>query len=220
MTRPTAVTHPIELNLADATVVAAAIESVLFIAGRPLESADLCKLLEIDAEQLRAGLDMLEATCVEQLRGVRLQRLGEQVQLVSAPENARYVATLLGMSTQVKLTTAALETLAIIAYRQPITRGQLESIRGVNCDRALQTLVQYALVHEVGRANTAGRPVLFGTTLEFLQQFGLSSLQALPAADLPADELAARRRDAGAIRQAVGTDAEQMALPTGEDGPS
>ncbi len=186
--------------------VAAAIESLLFVAGRPLEIAELRKLLEIDEERLRVGIELLETQCAEQRRGIRLQRVGEQVQLVSAPEYARYVAAFLGMPMQVKLTNAALETLAIIAYRQPITRGQLESIRGVNCDRALQTLVQYSLVQEVGRATTVGRPALFGTTSEFLQQFGLGSLQALPAAEPAPEILQQRLLDTTAIRDAVGSD--------------
>ena len=158
---------------------------------------------------------LLAETCEREQRGIRLQRLGEQVQLVSAPENARFVAAMLGMPTQVKLTTAALETLAVIAYRQPITRGQLEAIRGVNSDRALATLAQHGLAIEVGRATTVGRPALFGTTLEFLQQFGLASIDALP---VPAvnDELEQRRaRDVQAVRRAVNSNTpDQLALPS------
>jgi segregation and condensation protein B len=109
-----------------------------------------------------------------------LQLLGEQVQLVTAPEHARYVAALLGLPLTAKLTSAALETLAVIAYRQPITRSQIESIRGVNSDRALASLIQHGLVVEVGRAQTVGRPALFATTTDFLQQFGLTRLEELP----------------------------------------
>jgi segregation and condensation protein B len=112
-----------------------------------------------------------------------LQRLGEQVQLVTAPENAHYVAALLGLPMSARLTTAAMETLSVIAYRQPITRAQIEAIRGVNSDRALASLVQHGLVVEVGRAQTVGRPALFATTPEFLQQFGLTSLEELPRAE-------------------------------------
>jgi segregation and condensation protein B len=109
-----------------------------------------------------------------------LQSLGEQVQLVTAPENARYIAALLGLPLTAKLTSAALETLAVIAYRQPMTRSQIEAIRGVNSDRALASLLQYGLVAEIGRAATVGRPALFATTADFLQQFGLTSLEQLP----------------------------------------
>jgi len=158
----------------------AAIESVLFVAGRPLERGELRRFLDVDEARLLRGLAALEHDLMSQWRGIRLQRLGEQVQLVTAPENAQYVAALLGLPLTAKLTTAALETLAVIAYRQPVTRGQIEAVRGVNSDRALASLIQYGLVVEVGRAATVGRPALFATTPEFLQQFGLTKLEELP----------------------------------------
>ena len=160
--------------------IASAIESLLFVSGRPLERALLQKVLDINEARLTSGLAQLERVLVEQGRGLRLQRLGEQVQLVTAPQNARFVAALLGLPMTAKLTSAALETLAVIAYRQPITRGQIEAVRGVNSDRAMASLLQHGLVAEVGRAPTVGRPVLFATTAEFLQQFGLTSLDELP----------------------------------------
>ena len=195
----------------------AALESLLFVAGHAMDIADLRKLLGIDAEDMHAAILVLAAEYEDGRRGLRLQQLGDQVQLVSAPENARFVAALLGMPTHTKLTTAALETLAIIAYRQPITRAQLESIRSVNCDRALQTLVQHGLAMEVGRANTVGRPILFGTTLEFLQQFGLSGLEALPNIDLAGEAEAQRAAAARTIRGAIASDAtEQLPLSINE----
>ncbi len=166
------------------TQVAAAIESLLFVAGRPLECAELCKLLDIDEVTLASGLQALAHHLENQGRGIRLQRLGEQVQLVTAPENARYVAVLLGLPMTAKLTTAAMETLAVISYRQPVTRAQIEAVRGVNSDRALVSLIQHGLVAEIGRAQTVGRPALFATTPEFLQQFGLTSLDQLPRSDI------------------------------------
>lgn len=160
--------------------IAAAIESLLFVSGRPLERAELRKLLNIDDADLMDGLQALTESLESQGRGIRVQRLGEQVQLVTAPENARYVAALLGLPMTARLTTAAMETLAVISYRQPITRAQIEAVRGVNSDRALASLVQHGLVAEIGRAQTVGRPALFATTPEFLQQFGLTSLEQLP----------------------------------------
>jgi segregation and condensation protein B len=160
--------------------LAAAIESLLFVSGRPLQRTELRKLLDIDEASLAQSLHMLEHELVSQQRGIRLQLLGEQVQLVTAPENALYVAALLGLPMTAKLTTAAMETLAVIAYRQPITRSQIEAVRGVNSDRALASLIQHSLVAEVGRAQTIGRPALFATTAEFLQQFGLTKLDELP----------------------------------------
>lgn len=164
--------------------LAAAIESLLFVSGRPLTYGELRKLLGIDDARLTEGLWMLADALESQGRGIRLQRLGEQVQLVTAPENARYIAALLGLPMTARLTTAAMETLAVIAYRQPVTRAQIESVRGVNSDRALASLLQHGLVAEVGRAQTVGRPALFATTSEFLQQFGLTSLEQLPGVEL------------------------------------
>lgn len=164
--------------------LANAIESLLFVSGRPLEYGELRKLLNVDDTNLQRAVRALAEFLEEQRRGIRLQFLGQQVQLVTAPENARYVAALLGLPMTAKLTNAALETLAVIGYRQPITRAQLEAVRGVNSDRALASLVQHGLVAEVGRASTVGRPALFATTSEFLQQFGLTSLEQLPHVDL------------------------------------
>ncbi len=162
----------------------AAIESLLFVSGRPLELVELRKLLDVDDQHLSSALHALKQNLDSQERGIRLQTLGEKVQLVTAPENARYVAALLGLPITAKLTPAALETLAVIAYRQPLTRSQIEAIRGVNSDRALASLLQHGLVAEVGRAQTIGRPALFATTPEFLQQFGLTSLDQLPGTAL------------------------------------
>lgn len=169
------------------TQVAAAIESILFVSGRPLEYVELRRLLDIDDEALNGGLETLAEQLDRQERGIRLQRLGTQVQLVTAPENARYIAALLGLPMTAKLTNAALETLSVIGYRQPITRAQIEAVRGVNSDRALLSLIQHGLVAEIGRAQTVGRPALFATTPEFLQQFGLTSLDQLPQPDLLTD---------------------------------
>ena len=163
-----------------AVEIGAAIESVLFVSGRPLERAELRKLLDVDDTSLTLGLQTLQHDLEHHRRGIRLQRLGEQVQLVTAPEMARYVAALLGLPMTAKLTTAAMETLAVISYRQPVTRAQIEAVRGVNSDRALVSLIQHGLVAEVGRAQTIGRPTLFATTPEFLQQFGLTRLDQLP----------------------------------------
>ena len=114
---------------------------------------------------------------------MRLQRSGNRVQLVTAPELAPSVERFLGLEARARLSRAALETLAIIAYRQPITRPKIESIRGVGSDSVLRTLLSVGLIEEVGRAPTVGRPILYSTTFEFLQHFGLRSLEELPALD-------------------------------------
>lgn len=170
-----------------ARLVAAA-ESLLFVSGRPLEDTELRKLLDVNDARLAQVLDALAEQLAGQGRGIRLQRLGNQAQLVTAPENARYIAALLGLPMTARLTTAALETLAVISYRQPMTRAQIEAVRGVNSDRALASLIQHGLVAEIGRAPTVGRPALFATTAEFLQQFGLTNLTELPHVEQPAPE--------------------------------
>jgi segregation and condensation protein B len=190
-----------------------AIESLLFVAGRPLQMNELRRLLLVDDKRLRRAIVALAEECERGQRGVRVLRTEDSVQFVSSPENARFVAALLGLPTQAKLTTAALETLAVVAYRQPITRSQIEFIRGVNSDRALASLIQHGLVVEVGRANAIGRPALFGTTPEFLQQFGLGSLDALPKPETAELEALDQRLTATAdrIRRAVGSDDEPVA---------
>jgi segregation and condensation protein B len=160
------------------------IESLLFVSGRPLERAELRSLLEVDEAALVQALSTLEQQLERQGRGIRLQLLGDQVQLVTAPENARYVAALLDLPMTARLTSAALETLAVISYRQPVTRAQIEAVRGVNSDRALASLIQHGLVAEMGRAQTIGRPALFATTPEFLQLFGLTRLDQLPRVEV------------------------------------
>jgi segregation and condensation protein B len=183
-----------------------ATESLLFVAGRPLECTELRKLLDTDDTRLSSVLETLATQLESQGRGIRLQRLGSQVQLVTAPENARYIAALLGLPMTAKLTTAAMETLAVIAYRQPMTRAQIEAVRGVNSDRALASLLQHGLVAEVGRAQTVGRPALFATTAEFLQQFGLTNLTELPHIEQAALDTQNGHAEAG-------TDAIQQEIP-------
>ena len=111
---------------------------------------------------------------------MRLLRKADRVHLTTAPESATYIERFLGLDLSSRLSTAALETLAVIAYRQPLTRGDIEAIRGVNCDAVIRTLISRELVEAVGRLEQPGRPFLYGTTLQFLHYFGLESLDKLP----------------------------------------
>jgi segregation and condensation protein B len=135
------------------------------------------------ANVVAAALESLERQCAG--RGVRVQRHGEQVQLVSAPESAHAVARFLGVQASARLSPAALEVLAIIAYRQPLTRAQVDAIRGVDSSGTLRALLARDLVAEAGRLETVGRPILYATTPLFLQQFGLTSLADLPPMEIP-----------------------------------
>ncbi len=156
----------------------ALVEALLFAAPQPVPVEQLAALLQLSLEEMEAVLGRLEAQLED--RGIRLQRHRDGVQLTTAPEAAPWIERLAGTEVTLRLSQAALETLAIIAYAQPITRPQIEAIRGVGSDGVVRTLLNAGLIAEVGRAETVGRPILYGTTAEFLQHFGLSSLRELP----------------------------------------
>jgi segregation and condensation protein B len=162
------------------------LESLLFVADEPVAVSQLSKVLEVEVKSIEEALDRLKAEYSQ--RGLRIQRKGERVQMVTAPEAATYIERFLGLQLSGKLSTAALETLAIIAYQQPSTRAQIEAVRGVNCDGVLRTLTRKGLIEEIGRLEQAGRPILYGTTFEFLQYFGLQDLMELPPLEGKGDE--------------------------------
>ena len=158
--------------------VLARVESLLFVADGPVSVGRLAEALEVPPGRIERALEDL--TAAYDGRGLRLQRVGGRIQLVTAPEAASFVERFLGLEASTRLSQAALETLAIIAYRQPITRPEIDIIRGVNSDSVLRTLLSVGLIEDVGRALTVGRPILYSTTFEFLQHFGLSGLDELP----------------------------------------
>lgn len=162
--------------------LANALEAVLFVAEKPVSRGELAKIVGATAKQVDAGLaELVEAYAGT---GLRLAHDGDDWQLITAPEQAPTVAAYLGAD-RLRVSPASLETLAVIAYRQPVTRGEVEAIRGVNCDQTIYTLMQRRLIEERGRREVAGRPILYGTTWEFLECFGLSSLDELPRALTP-----------------------------------
>ena len=172
-------------DLPPALPLAAQVEAVLFVAERPITVAELCKLLQAPPDAVEDALDGLAAGY--ERRGISLQRHGEALQLVSQPAAAGVVQRFLGLEMSARLSPAALETRAIVAYRQPVTRAQIEAIRGVSPDHALANLIARGLVEDVGRLETVGRPILYGTTFEFLRAFGLNRLSDLPpSGELPA----------------------------------
>jgi segregation and condensation protein B len=163
----------------------AILESLLFVANGPVALEQLQKTLETSREQVEESLCDLDAAYAG--RGLRLQRKNGEVQLVTVPEAGPYVERFLGLQLSGKLSSAAVEALAIVAYRQPVTRAQVEAIRGVNSDGVLSTLVARGLVTEVGRMDTAGRPILYGTTFEFLEYFGLKHVAQMPRLGVAAE---------------------------------
>jgi segregation and condensation protein B len=157
------------------------IESLLFVADGPVTVERLAAA--IGAKQGTVEDALQELSEEYEQRGLRLQRTGGQMQIVTAPEAAPHIERFLGLELNSKLSAPALETLAIVAYQQPITRAGVETLRGVNCDSVLRTLVSKGLIEPVGRLPQAGRPIVYGTTFEFLQYFGLQELADLPPLD-------------------------------------
>ena len=164
----------------------AQLEALLFVAERPLSRREIGSLAGVPTEVVDERLGDLEVALRE--RGVRLVVAGERVELATAPEAGALIARYVGAD-GLRLSPASLEALAIVAYRQPVTRSVVERIRGVDSDYVLRSLVHRRLIVEQGRADSPGRPILYGTGFEFMERFGLSSLEELPALDA---EVAAR----------------------------
>jgi segregation and condensation protein B len=168
------------------------LESLLFVAEEPVEPAKLAQALDRTIGEVDAGLVLLMERCERENRGIRLQRRGGRVQLVTNPAAASAVEAFLNLDLSTYLSGPALEALAVIAYQQPVTRSQIEAVRGVDCSGVLRKLQQQGLIEETGRLEAVGRPILYGVTDLFLQHFGLTSLGELPQLpELDADALAA-----------------------------
>lgn len=156
----------------------ALVESLLFVAEGPVTPSQLARALRVSDTEVR---DALIALAEEyRSRGLRLQRDDGRVQIVTAPEAAPRIEQFLNLTTDGNLSAAALETLAIIAYRQPLTRAEIEALRGVDCSGVLRTLASKGFIAQLGRLERAGRPIVYGTTFQFLRYFGLHSLDELP----------------------------------------
>ena len=161
------------------------IESLLFVAEGPVSIAQIAAALNTNPKQIKRALLNLESLYED--RGLQLQNLRGRVQLTTNPKAASSIEQFLGLESQQRLTNAALETLAIIAYRQPVTRPQIDGIRGVNSDSVIKNLTFKGLIEDIGRSEGPGRPILYGTTSSFLQHFGISSLKELPPIDTEDD---------------------------------
>ena len=160
----------------------AKLEALLLVAPTAAAPSQLAAALEVTARQVEKALQRLEESYAE--RGMRIQTHNGRVQLTSAPEAAVCIERFLELETATRLTSAALETLAIVAYQQPVTRPQIDYIRGVNSDSVIRNLLSKGLIEESGRTEGPGRPILYSTSPEFLQHFGLSSLTDLPPLNL------------------------------------
>jgi segregation and condensation protein B len=165
-------------------------EALLFIAERPLATAELAELAGVPRLQAEATLSALAERLEEDERGIRVQHHDDAWQLVTAPEVGARLATYAARE-EARLSAASLEALAVVAYRQPCTRGDVERVRGVDSDYVIRSLLHRRLITEVGRRDTPGRPVLFATTFTFLERFGLTSLDDLPPLSSDAAQLTA-----------------------------
>jgi segregation and condensation protein B len=162
------------------------LEALLFVAPEPVSTAQLAAVLDVAPSVIERGLNELDSVLT--IRGLRLQRNAGRFQLTTAPQLAELIERFLGLEATTHLSRAALETLAIIAYQQPVTRPQIDSIRGVNSDSMMKSLLNKGLILESGRADGPGRPILYSTTPEFLQHFGLNSILEMPSLAKPEEE--------------------------------
>jgi len=160
--------------------IKSAIESMMFVWGEPLQVKDIADIFNVDRKDIYNACKELQAEYEEEGRGIVIREVNKSFQFVTRKENREYIERLCTPVRRRKLSQSALETLAIVAYKQPVTKGEIESIRGIRCDRVLEGLAAKDLVTVVGRSDAVGRPNLYGTTNEFLKQFEFESLKDLP----------------------------------------
>lgn len=193
----------------------AMVEAMLFVSSEPVPVFQIAEALNMKVDAIEQALAELRDGTEGVSRGLRLHRKGDKVQLTTHPECAPYIEKFLGLDLTSRLSKPALETLSIIAYQQPVTRAQIEQVRGVNCDGVLANLLNKGLIEEVGRLETAGRPIQYGVTFAFLQHFGLRSLEDMP--QLQPIEAAALEAMAARPDEPVVVADAQMALPVTAD---
>ena len=160
-----------------------AIESILFAVGEPVKASKLAAVLDAGIEEVKEAVKVLKYNYDTQQRGVMIIDIDEGYQMCSRPIYHAYIQEIIGEQRRQALSNAAMEALTIVAYKQPVTRGQIEFIRGVNSDGAINRLLDKDLIEEVGRLDAPGKPILYGTTINFLRCFGLNTTKDLPDID-------------------------------------
>ena len=160
--------------------IKSAIESMMFVWGEPLSIKDMADIFNVDKKEIYEACKELQEEYEQEGRGIVIREVNKSFQFVTRKENLGYIERLCTPVRRRRLSQSALETLAIIAYKQPVTKGEIEAVRGIKCDRVLEGLMAKGLVTIVGRAETVGRPNIYGTTNEFLKQFEFESLKDLP----------------------------------------
>lgn len=178
--------------------IIAKLEVLLFVSPGPTSISQLASTLQLSEEETMNLLNELE-THYKKHHGIRLQCINNQYQLTSASDYSQLVESFLGLEVTSRLTQPALEALAIIAYNQPTTRPEVDGIRGVNSDGVMKSLLTKGLIEELGRSEAPGRPILYGVTSDFLQYFGLDTLQQLPPVNM--EEITKRLKENGSDRR-------------------
>ncbi len=168
----------------DKTKAKAVIEAILFTMGESVEVSRLSEVLDYEYKETQALLEEMQQEYRDREGGIQLLMLDKAVQLCTGKELYEYIIRIAKAPRKVTLSEPALETLAIVAYKQPITRIEIEKIRGVSCQHSIDRLIEYDFIQELGRLDAPGRPILFGTTEQFLRSFGLESLAQMPELDL------------------------------------
>jgi segregation and condensation protein B len=168
--------------------LSAVIEAILFVSGDPVRLDALAHAMNLTVSEMDEALSSLSDHLALENRGIQVNRSGETVFLSINPRYAAQVEAFLQPLQKQPLSQAVLETLSIIAYRQPVTKGDIEAVRGVKCDYSVQSLLTKGFIEECGRRETLGRPILYGTTDKFLQHFGMETLADLPSIEALAPE--------------------------------
>lgn len=189
--------------------IKSAIESMMFVWGQPLDIKDIADIFNIDKNEIYQYCKELQEEYEQEGRGIVIREVNKSFQFVTRKENLAYIERLCTPVKHKKLSQSALEVLAIVAYKQPVTKGEIEAVRGIRCDRVIEGLMKKNLVAEVGRSDAVGRPILYGTTDAFLKQFGFESLKELPGIEDIEGVLA---EEEGALPDMEGVYMQQISL--------
>lgn len=196
-------------NLTFGKNIECALEAILFSLGEEVEIEKLAEALEVHEDEIKEAVKALSERYQKENRGVKIIEIENSVQMCSNPEYYEGIKRVTQIKKQAGLSSAALETLSIIAYNQPVTKATIEFIRGVDCTYSVTRLVERGFIDELGRADTPGRPILYGTTVEFLRCFGLKSLDDLPP--LPEREEPEEEKSTDVIENYISEQAEENA---------
>ena len=195
--------------------IKSALESLMFVWGQPLNVKDAAEMFNVPWREVYEYMKELQEEYEEQSRGIRIREIDKSFQFCTAPENGEYIERFCTPTKEKKLSQSALEVLAIIAYKQPVTRSEIESIRGIKCERVIEGLAKKELIEEKGRSTGIGRPILYGTTKLFLEKFGFETLKDLPEIE-EIDTLIGRDEDEEALETLDALGFEQISLNLNE----